>query len=211
MNFLHVKQNQYFSTRFMCSTVKDSTSKSVVTTISTTDTVTTITTVETTIKTTVKTVDASVPSEETQLHANVPATMEKSHGSISITKEQFLQDFTNKIHPFVLTGNSYIEVSSGKPYEKLRKLSFQELEILIKSRFPFMSFYEVRLFRNQIVDILKMRGFKKTQFRIDNIVNVRLLWTKFFKSTLGGKDNRVRGLQDLCLKSEIIEELFKST
>jgi hypothetical protein len=48
--------------------------------------------VETTIKTTVKTVDASVPSEETQLQANVPATMEKSHGSISITKEKFLQE-----------------------------------------------------------------------------------------------------------------------
>jgi hypothetical protein len=122
----------------------------------------------------------------------------------------FLKEFTLNVYPYpsIITNNRFLEIDNGKD-----RLSFVELDILIKTLFPSFSYSEVNSLRKTIEKILTLRGFKVKQFRLDlkELNNFKTIFGALFNTTytIASKDNRVSGIMGLRLKSTILNEFKK--
>jgi hypothetical protein len=118
--------------------------------------------------------------------------------------ESFLTEITSNVYPSIVTYNKFLEINFSQ--DRL-KLSFVELEVLIKILFPTFSYGEVLALRLRIVDILKIQGFTVKRFRV-NLHQFNTIWVALFTQTQNRSDNIVYGFRGLCLKNTIIEKIF---
>lgn len=127
-----------------------------------------------------------------------------------VEPEKFFELFLKHVHRFTSSSNIYVEIDKGnEKNEHLSKLSFIELDVLIKTFIPTLSYAETYQLRKKITNVLKNRGFKLLQFR-GNIDDIKIIWTKYFNKKLKSNDNRVHGIGGLRLKWEVVNELLKS-
>ncbi len=127
-----------------------------------------------------------------------------------VEPEKFFELFLKHVHRFTSSSNIYVEIDKGnEKNEHLSKLSFIELDVLIKTFIPTLSYAETYQLRKKITNVLKNRGFRLLQFT-GKIDDIKIIWTKYFNKKLESKDSRVRGIGGLRLKGEVVNKLLKS-